>query len=182
MDDIGLRIEVGRDIDGGIGDDVGFRIAPNIHNEAMADATLGVDSTMRRNDSPHQFVRVEASLHQSLYPARGDQRDGSGRNPDCGPRRRSQLQPSLLSGVSQSFDRADQDGFDEGRRVAADTPPIDAVSQGCTTATLIGGCFCAAEMSCSYLPCLAGTTSLAQKPSHPVRFLPFTCGPPICWL
>ena len=48
-------------------------------------------------------------------------------------------------------------------RDAAKAPLIDAPSQGCTTATVIGPCFCAALMSCSYLSCLAEGTSLGVR-------------------
>ena len=51
---------------------------------------------------------------------------------------------------------------------AAKAPLIDAPSQGCTTATVIGPCFCAALISCSYLSFLAEGTS--RRENHRILF------------
>lgn len=72
LDYINLGIEIWRDIDRRVGDDERLWIARNVHNEAMANTTLGANAAMRGNNGTHEFVGMETSLHQSVRATRGD--------------------------------------------------------------------------------------------------------------
>ena len=83
LDYINLGIEIWRDIDRRVGDDERLRIARNVHNEAMANATLSANSAMRGNNGTHEFVGMETSLHQGVRATRGDFATAWAANHDC---------------------------------------------------------------------------------------------------
>ena len=90
LDDVALGVEVGEDVDRRVGDEERLRVAGHVHDEDVADAPLGAQAGRRGGDLPHQFVGVQAALHQELALALADQRDGlRPRRRGCAARRRS---------------------------------------------------------------------------------------------
>ena len=75
LDDIDFRVEVGGNVDRGVGDYERFRVAGYVHDEAVADPALGADAAFPRDYRAHEFIGVEAALHQRLDPASGDEAD-----------------------------------------------------------------------------------------------------------
>ena len=75
LHDVDLPVEVGRDVDGGVGDDQRVLVTGHVHHEAMADAARRADAGVARHNSAHQLVGVQAALHQSLGRSLADQRD-----------------------------------------------------------------------------------------------------------
>ena len=57
------------DVDRGIRDDERIRMTWHIHDEAMADPTVGPDAGIAGYHRAHQFVRVQAALHQRFHLA-----------------------------------------------------------------------------------------------------------------
>jgi hypothetical protein len=73
LDDVALGIEVGRDVDRGIGEEQRFGVGRHVHHKDVADASRGTQSGLRRGDFVHQLVGVEAALHQELALGLPDQ-------------------------------------------------------------------------------------------------------------
>ncbi len=78
LDDVALGVEIGEDVDRRVGDEQRLGMARHVHDEDMADAPLGAQAGRRGRDLPHQFVGVQAALHQELALAVADQLDGLG--------------------------------------------------------------------------------------------------------
>ncbi len=78
LDNVSLAIEVREDIDCGIGDENGVGVGRHVHDEHMADTTLGAQSRRLCGHAAHQFVGVQTALHQHFAPGRMDQPDGLG--------------------------------------------------------------------------------------------------------
>ena len=94
LHDVDLVLERRRDVDGGIGDDQGLVVARHVHDEAMADAPGRADAGLARHDGAHQFVGVQAALHQGLRPGRrAPARRPWPRNRGCARRRPARRLP-----------------------------------------------------------------------------------------
>src|SRR4029079_10653185 len=66
LHDVAFDIEVGGNIDRRVGDEKRFRMAPQIHNEDMADPPSRAQASARRSDRAHELVGVQAAFHQQL--------------------------------------------------------------------------------------------------------------------
>ncbi len=66
LDDINLGFEIRGDVDGGVGNDQGFRMVGNVHHKAVTYATRRAKSALALDDGGHQLVRVQAALHQGF--------------------------------------------------------------------------------------------------------------------
>ena len=66
LDDVALHIEIGKYVDRGIGDEQRLGMGRHVHDEDMADAPCGPQPGRRGGHGAHQFVRVQAALHQQL--------------------------------------------------------------------------------------------------------------------
>jgi hypothetical protein len=75
LDDVALRIEIGKNVDGGIGDEERLGIGRHIHYEDMADPPRGAQAGLARGHLAHQFVGVQAALHQKLALGFADEFD-----------------------------------------------------------------------------------------------------------
>ena len=64
LDNIDLDLERRRDVDGRVGDDQRIGMTGNIHDKAMTDATRRANPAISGDHRPHDFVGVEAALHQ----------------------------------------------------------------------------------------------------------------------
>ena len=73
--DVGLVLEVGRDVDRRVGDEQQPRVGGHVHDEDVADAPRGAQAGRRRHHRAHQLVGVQAALHQRLDLARARHRD-----------------------------------------------------------------------------------------------------------
>ena len=78
LNDVALHIEIGSDVDRGIGDDQRVGMARHVHDENMADAPRGAQPGRRGRDRAHQFVGVQAALHQQFAFAGADHFDALG--------------------------------------------------------------------------------------------------------
>ena len=76
--DVGLGLEVGEDVDGGVGDEERLGVARHVHDEDVADPAGGAQARLAGHDLAHQLVGVQAALHQELGPAGPDQLHGLG--------------------------------------------------------------------------------------------------------
>ena len=144
LHDIDLVIEGRRDVHRGIRDDQRIRVVRHVHDEAVADPAGGPNAGLSRHHGSHQFVGVQAALHQRLDTPGSHQlhrlRRGvvavvrfddlhCGRYRNRRVRRRSRMRsagPTRIGSISRS-------------RAASTAPSSDTSSQGCATATLIGG-------------------------------------------
>ena len=77
LDDVALAIEVGKDVDRRIGDEHRIGVGGHIHDEDMADAPVGAQPADLCGHGPHDFVGMQAALHQHFALARR----GSARRP-----------------------------------------------------------------------------------------------------
>ena len=124
--DVDLVLQRGRDIDGGVRDDQDLVIGRHIHHEDVAEAPRRAQSGFARNHGRHEFVRVQAALHQELGPTRAYQlhRPSRGlvtvrRVDDLDiPKRDLRLLGDVLDPVR----RANQDGEDEALVRRGDGP------------------------------------------------------------
>src|SRR5215472_806260 len=58
-----LGIEIGKDVDGGGGDEQRFGVCRHIQNEDVADAARRAQAGLARGHLAHELVRVQAALH-----------------------------------------------------------------------------------------------------------------------
>jgi hypothetical protein len=65
---------VGSDVDRRVGDHHRARVGRHVHQEDVADAALGAQAGAAGDDLGHQFVGVQAALHQGFGVAAADQR------------------------------------------------------------------------------------------------------------
>ena len=81
LNDVPFIVEVRENIDCRIGHENGICIGRHIHYKHMANTAVGPQSIGLGRDAPHQFVRVQAALHQHFAAASVNQFDsfGSGR-------------------------------------------------------------------------------------------------------
>ena len=120
------------------------------------------------HDGAHQFVGVQAALHQRLGRACSDQLDRLGGRVVAVLRVDESAAP-LMSRFRLCRDRpdarcgTDKDRRRSGRSFAASTALAkETSSQGCATAVLIGGTFCAAAIRRRYFcPCRLSIRSSA---------------------
>ena len=117
LDDVDLFLERRRDIDRGVGDDQRFAVARHVHHEAVTDAPCGAQSGVAADDGAHQFVGMQAALHQRFGAAFAHQFDrprgrgvAVGRIDDLGV---TQIDAEFLCGGLDFLLRADQDGHDQ---------------------------------------------------------------------
>ena len=78
LDDVDLGIEIGKDVDRGIGDEEHLGIGRHVHDEDVADPPPGAQAGLAGGDLAHEFVGVQAALHQELAPSRMDELDRLG--------------------------------------------------------------------------------------------------------
>ena len=77
LGDVDLGFQVGRDVDGGIGDEEVTRVAFHLHDENVADAAVGADALVAVQRCTHEFIGMQAAFHQGLGFAVADQFDGT---------------------------------------------------------------------------------------------------------
>ncbi|MNI49753.1 hypothetical protein D3C73_1043780 [compost metagenome] len=75
-DDVGLGFQVGEDVDGRVRDEQRACIRGHFHDEHMADAPAAAQTGGARDDFVHQFVGMQAALHQQRGLAVAHQRHG----------------------------------------------------------------------------------------------------------
>ena len=76
LDDVDLVLQVGADVDGGVGDEQRARIGRHVHDEHVADAPRRCAGRWpTATTARHQLVGVQAALHERLDLARAGQRD-----------------------------------------------------------------------------------------------------------
>ena len=66
LDDVDLGFQIRSDVDGGVRDDQSLRMVRNVHHEAVAYATCRAQAALALDDCRHQFVGMQAALHQSF--------------------------------------------------------------------------------------------------------------------
>ena len=69
LDDVHLVFHGREDVDRGIGDEDGAIEARHVHDEAVADAPAGAQAGGALDHGAHQFVSVQAALHQQFGAA-----------------------------------------------------------------------------------------------------------------
>ena len=75
LDDVDLGVEIGNDVDRGVSDDERIGMAGHVHDEAVADPAFGANAAFPGDHGGHEFVGMEAALHQRLELARRDEAD-----------------------------------------------------------------------------------------------------------
>ena len=109
----------------------------HVHDEDMADAPRGTKAGRRGRDRPHQFVGMQAALHQEFALAGADQLDALG-----GRVLAVRTSTSSYSPISRSCFRATAAIFAAGptniglmmpASAASTGPRSEVSSQGCTT-------------------------------------------------
>src|SRR5262245_8985133 len=75
LHDVAFGIEIGEDVDGGVGDEERFGICRHIEDEDVADAPRRAQAGLARRHLAHELVRVQAALHQQLAFGLVDQLD-----------------------------------------------------------------------------------------------------------
>ena len=78
LDDVDLGLQVGRDVDRGVGDDQRLVMTGDVHHEAMADAPCGPKAGVALDHRAHKLVGVEAAFHQRLRASLAHQLDSLG--------------------------------------------------------------------------------------------------------
>ena len=68
LNNVHLGVEVGGDVHGRVGNDERLLVSRHVHDEAVADPALGANTAFPRDHRSHEFVGVEAALHQRLDP------------------------------------------------------------------------------------------------------------------
>ena len=79
MHNVAFDIEIGENIDGGVGDEERFGIGRNIHDEDVADAPRGPQPGLARRNFPHQFIGMKAAFHQQIALVLANEVDRLGR-------------------------------------------------------------------------------------------------------
>ncbi len=79
LDDVDLVFQRRGDVDRRVGDDQRFLVRRHVHDEAMADAARGAQPAFAADDGGHQFVGVQAALHQQLAFGFANELHGLGR-------------------------------------------------------------------------------------------------------
>jgi hypothetical protein len=73
LSDVNLCVQRRRDVDGCIRDDQRVRVTWHVHDEAVANSPGGSNTRVARHYGSHQFIRVQAALHQRLDTSGGHQ-------------------------------------------------------------------------------------------------------------
>ena len=117
LDDVDFRVEIGGDIDRRVGDDQRVRVAGHVHDEAMADAALGADPALPRNDRAHQLIRMKAAFHERfrstgahLFDSLGGGRMAVFRVDEL---HAGKVETDLVRNAADALDRTDQDRIDQ---------------------------------------------------------------------
>ena len=76
LDDMDLVLQGRSDVDRRVGDDQRIGVARHVHDEAMADPAGGPQAAFAADHGAHEFVRVQAPLHQRLGLAGPHEVDG----------------------------------------------------------------------------------------------------------
>ena len=66
LDNVVLCIEIGKNVDRGVGDKKRFRIGRHVHYEDMADAAGRAQPGLAGRHRRHQLIGMQAALHQEL--------------------------------------------------------------------------------------------------------------------
>ena len=155
LDDVALGVEIGKDVDGGIGDEQGFGIGRNVHDEDVADPPRSAQPGGGRGDRAHEFVGVQAALHQELALCLLDQlhrlrcrlvavrRIDKFETRRCRGRAGFATAPILPLGPTRI-------GTIRPASAASSAPRNEVSSQGCTTIVLAGGTCLARAIRRSY--------------------------------
>ena len=156
LDDVALGIEVGKDVDRGVGDEQRLGVGRHVHDEDVADPPLGAQARRLCGDAAHQFVGVQAALHQQLALARVDQLDGlcRGRLAVRGIDELEAADVEAVLGCAVSLIFAagpTRIGLMMPASAASTTPRSELSSQGCTTMVDAAGTAFAAAIRRSYL-------------------------------
>ena len=143
LDDVALGIEVGKDVDRGIGDEQRFGIGRHVHDEDVADAPRGAQAGLREATCAHQLVGVQAALHQELALGLADQLDALAAAASlCGRRRsRSGRYRGRAARATAAILAAGPTriGTMMPASAASIGPRSEVSSQGCTTTVVAGG-------------------------------------------
>ncbi len=75
MHDVTFRLQVGRDIEGSIGDEQWSRIGRHIHHKDMAHAAARLQTATRSDHCVHQLIGVQAPFHHRVHFARTGHRN-----------------------------------------------------------------------------------------------------------
>ena len=75
LHDVDLRREVRGDVDRRVGDDDDVVVPRHVHDEAVADAARSAQAGLAVEHGAHQFIGVQAALHQALGLAQSDLAD-----------------------------------------------------------------------------------------------------------
>src|SRR5262245_6117828 len=76
LHDVAFGIEIGKNVDGRVGDEERFGICRHIQDEDVADPPRRAQAGLARRHLAHELVRVQAALHQQLALGLVDQLDG----------------------------------------------------------------------------------------------------------
>ena len=169
LDDVALGIEIGKDVDRRIGDEQRIGMARHIHHEDMADPPPGAKPRRGGGDLMHQFICVEAPLHQQFALALADEfhrlrRGGMAvRHVDdlAWPARSI---PCLAATARILASGPTSIGRMSLASAASRAPRKDVSSQGCATIVGTGGFACAAAISRSYFDAASCTGLASQQP------------------
>ena len=119
LDDVALGHQIGRDVDGGIGDEERLWMVRNVHDEDVADAPAGAQPGLTLGDRAEKLVGMQAALHQQLGLARAHELDRflgrllTVRNID--DLDASDVETVRLGNASNPVLRSDQNGHDHVR-------------------------------------------------------------------
>ena len=143
LDDVAFDVEVRGDIDRGVGDEDGLGIGRHVHDEDVTDAPGGPKSGRTGGDGPHQFVGVQAALHQQLTLRLADHLDRFRRRRvavrHVDDLRTFERDAVLLGDRLDLVCGADQHGLMMPSWAASIAPRSEVSSHGCTTSVIAGG-------------------------------------------
>ena len=118
LDDVALAVEIGKDIDRRVGYEDGLGIRRHVHDKDVADAPIGPQPADLGGHGAHDFVGMQAALHQDLALAFVDQLHTPGGGRGLGWRRiddfvAGDVQAVLGGDVPDPGRRADEDRPDD---------------------------------------------------------------------
>ena len=155
LHDVALGIEVGEDVDRGIGDEQRLGVAGTSMTKTWLMRRVGAEAGRGGGDRAHEFVGMQAALHQQLALAFADQlRRPAPRRRGCGARRRSRGRQdrgrapppppgSCAAGPTRT-------GTISPASAASSAPRSEVSSQGCATTVTAGASLRAAAIRRSY--------------------------------
>ncbi len=155
LHDVALGIEIGKDVDGRIGDEQRLGIGRHIHDEDVADPARGAQAGLAGRHLAHEFVGVQAALHQELALGLVDELDRLCR---CGVAVRRvdnlktlDIEPWCCATAAIFAAGPTRIGTMMPACAASTAPRSEVSSQGCTTTVVAGGTCFARAISRSYL-------------------------------